>query len=121
MPFVIIDLGPDNVRRAVADGHRAYFGDVTSPEVLEHLALERALELVIAVNDREASARAIRAARRAAPGLRILARSPYDADCEGLRRHGADRVVSAESAAARELTAAVLAECRDGGDREGVE
>jgi len=51
VPFVILDMNPENVRRAVADGYHAYYGDVTSPDVLEHLAVERALELVIAVTD----------------------------------------------------------------------
>jgi CPA2 family monovalent cation:H+ antiporter-2 len=112
VPFVILDMNPENVRRAAAHGYHSYYGDVTSREVLEHLAIDRASELVIAVNDPEAAIRAIQGARSHAPRLRILARTAYDADRERLRQQGADRVVVAEEAAARELSEQVLIGCK---------
>ena len=123
VPIVVVDLNPENVRRAAAAGHRAFFGDVTSPDVLEHLALEQASELVIAVNDPEAAIRAIRTARHHAPRLRILARCAYALDRERLLRHGADRVVAAEEAAAQELEEQVLIGCgarREDGPGTGI-
>jgi len=106
--FVIVDLNPENVRRATANGHRAYYGDVTSHEVLAHLAVDRARELVIAVNDPEAAVRAIRTARNQAPQVCILARTAYAVDRERLHQHGADLVVVAEAVTARELSEQVL-------------
>jgi CPA2 family monovalent cation:H+ antiporter-2 len=110
--FVIVDLNPANVRRATADGHHAYYGDVTSSEVLEHLDIDRALGLVIAINDHQAAVRTIKAARGLAPQLRILARTTYAAEKEGLIRLGADQVVVNESTAAEELSRQVLRNCR---------
>lgn len=110
-PLVVVDLNPANVQQAAADGHPAYFGDVTSSEVLEHLDMGRALGLVLAVNDSRASARAIKSARALAPGVRILARATYAVESEGLLKLGADDVVVTEETAALELGRRVLARC----------
>ncbi len=109
--LAIVDMNPDNVRKAVQEGLHAYFGDVTSHEVLEHLAVDKAKGLVIAVNDPEAAARAIRTARQQAPQLTILVRTAYAADKERLTQNGANCVVVAEEAAAKELSEQVLGRC----------
>ena len=114
IPLVVLDLGPEHVRRASEAGHGAYFGDVTSEEVLAHLSLKKARRLVVAINDTEASVRAIRAARHLAPGVPILARSTFASDSERLLAAGADQVVAAEEAAAHELESRVLAGCASG-------
>ena len=62
--YVIADLNTENVRDATRRVEPAYFGDVTSPEVLEHLGVADASELIVAINDPDATVRAVRAARR---------------------------------------------------------
>lgn len=109
--FVIVDINPHNVRRAVAEGHNAFYGDVTSAEVLEHLDIQHARGLVLAVNDTGATRRAVRAARQQAPGVNILARALYAGDGEELVALGANQVVINEETAARELGKVVLATC----------
>lgn len=122
---VVLDLNPENVRRAAADGFVACFGDVTSEEVLEQLGIHRARALVVSVNDTDAALRGVRNARRLSPGLRIVGRTTYASDADRLRTAGADIVVAAESAAAADLRETVLAECgarpedgRFGSDRD---
>lgn len=110
-PLAVVDLNPANVQQATADGHPAYFGDVTSSEVLEHLDIGRAQGLVLAINDGRAATLAIKAARALAPGVRILARTAYAVESEDLLKLGADDVVVTEETAARELGRRVLAEC----------
>lgn len=109
--YVVVDLNPDNVRRASRRGEPAFYGDVTSPEVLKELGIERARLLVVAINDPGAAERAIRAARGLAPELQILVRTQYDADIPGLRRAGATQVVSAEKTAAVMLRRLVRSRC----------
>ena len=108
VPFVIVDLNPANVRRAVSEGKPAYFGDVTSREVLELLGAAHARDLVIVINDPGAAERAVKAACRACPELHILVRSRYLADVEGLLAAGASKVIPAELEAAVEVTSDVL-------------
>lgn len=116
--YVVLDLNPDNVRTALDAGEPAYFGDVTSEEVLLHVGADRAREVVIAVNDPNAAERAVRAVRRAAPRVPILVRARYIADTDGLLVAGATEVVPAEIEAAVEIAARVLR--RHGVDREAL-
>ncbi|MGD9548227.1 MAG: cation:proton antiporter [Candidatus Krumholzibacteriia bacterium] len=113
LPFLIIDINPENIHRAMQVGHTAFFGDVTSGEVLEHVAIGRARGLVLAVNDPDAAIRSIRAVREHAPHVRIIARTAYEADRVRLLGQGANKVVVAEAAAARELGEVVVEACAE--------
>jgi CPA2 family monovalent cation:H+ antiporter-2 len=117
---IVVDLNTENVRDAARQGEPACFGDVTSAEVLEHLGVAQASELVIAINDPDATARATGAARLAAPVLRITVRTAYDADVKRLEEAGATHVVAAEAAAADAIIDRVLGNIGDGqGDQSG--
>lgn len=116
--YLMIDLNAENVRAATAAGHPAYLGDAANAEVLEQVAIERATDFVIAVNDPNAERRAVRTARHLSPGLHILARTRYIADVPTLRADGADEVVVAELETAVQLLERVCT--RHGVDRAAV-
>jgi CPA2 family monovalent cation:H+ antiporter-2 len=109
VPYLVLDMNPENVRRAQAAHDAAFFGDVTSPEVLEAVGAHHAKELVLVINDPDAAARAVRAARREAPQLHIVVRTNYIAEVGPLKAAGADAVISAELEAAGEMGTYVLA------------
>jgi CPA2 family monovalent cation:H+ antiporter-2 len=109
IPHVVVDLNPTSVRQARAAGCRAFYGDVTSAAVLEHVGADTARSAVIAINDPLAAERAVRALRSLAPRLHILVRARYLADIEDLLAAGASEVVTAELEAAVEVTGRVLA------------
>ena len=106
--YILVDLNPKNVRLASAAGHPAVFGDVTSPEVLEHLNLEQATDLVLVINDPRAVERAVRTARSLAPNLRIFTRTRYAAEVDALKSAGADVVVAEEVEAGAKLARLVM-------------
>lgn len=108
IPYVIVDLNVDNVNRAGRDGHDAFFGDVTSPEVLEYLGITRARELVLLINDPGAVEYAITAARRLAAGLHIIVRTNYLLDLQPLVAAGANEVIPAEREAAVQVISGLL-------------
>jgi len=112
IPFVVVDLNAENVRRAIQQTMPAYFGDVTSPEVLEALGARHARELVVVINDADACERAIRAARSVAPDLPIVVRALYAIDVGRLVRAGATEVVTSELEASVEVTRRVLSRHR---------
>ena len=111
--YIIVDMNSENVREADQAGEPACFGDVTSVEVLEHLGAAEAGELVIAINDPDATVRATKAARQAAPDLRITVRTTFDADVERIKKAGATQVVAAEAAAADAIIHRVLQNIND--------
>ncbi|MBN2799751.1 MAG: cation:proton antiporter [Deltaproteobacteria bacterium] len=108
LPWLVVDLNPGNLAHARRDGALAIYGDITSPEVLEHLHLERAGALVLTISDYSANLRAVQAARRVSAEVPIEVRALYAADIEALRQAGATEVFSAEIATAIEMVASIL-------------
>ena len=111
VPYIIVDINPENIRSALQRNEPAYFGDVTSAEVLESLGVSHARDLVLVINDVDAAIRSIKAAKRLAPALPVFVRVFYVADVERVVRAGATEVVSAEIEAAAEVTHRVLERC----------
>ena len=111
LPYLIIELNPANVRRAIEKGDLAYYGDITSPVVLEHLGIARARELVLVINDPQANMRAIKAARLLAPDLHITARANYLLDVKYLLEAGANEVIPAELEASVAITSRIIKRC----------
>ncbi|MCG8556752.1 MAG: cation:proton antiporter [Proteobacteria bacterium] len=108
IPFVIADVNPKNVHLARSRNEPAYFGDVTSAEVLDFLGASRAREIVLLVNDPGAAERAIAAVRQVAPKVHLVVRSRYLADVRPLLAAGASEVIAAELEAAVEVAAHML-------------
>lgn len=108
VPYLIGELNIDNVKKARSEGRRAYFGDITSPEVLHKLGIEKAREFVVVINDPTALEKAIRSAREIAPDTYIIARTRYLLDTVPLLEAGANLVVPAEREAAAEVASTVL-------------
>jgi CPA2 family monovalent cation:H+ antiporter-2 len=109
---VVVDLNPENVRRALQHGSPAYFGDVTSAEVLQALGVEHARELVVVINDAGAAERAISETRRLVPALPVIARTQYVVDVERLVGAGATEVVAAELQTSVVMTRLILDRCQ---------
>ncbi len=117
IPNVIVDINIANVRTASQSGYQAFFGDVTSHEVLVQMGATRAKELILVINDPSAAERAVRIARSLAPDLYIIVRTYFLLDIEPLLAAGADEVVAAERTAAVEVTSRVLKRHRIDSDR----
>jgi CPA2 family monovalent cation:H+ antiporter-2 len=110
--YVIVDINPENVRRAIEHGEPAYFGDVTSSEVLEALGIKHARGLVLVINDIGATKRAISETRRLVPSLPVVVRTLYAVEIERLVKAGATEVIAAELEASVTMTRLVLDRCR---------
>lgn len=108
IPYVVVDMNVENVRKAMREGAHAFFGDVTNQDVLEKLGACEASELTLLVNDPGAAEHAARVARKLAPDLHIVARTHYLVDIDPILSAGADHVVPAEREAAVEIASVVL-------------
>lgn len=108
IPYAIIDIDAERVRRAKARGEPAHFGDVAAPGILERAAVARARHVVLVINDPDAARRAVSAIRQAAPGVPITVRSRYLAEVPDLEKAGATDVVVQEFEATVEIIARVL-------------
>ena len=108
VPYCILELNGETVRRMRAKGEPIYYGDVASQEVLKHLGIQHARSLVIAISDPASIRRATRLARDLNPHLSILVRTRYEVEIDELYRLGANEVIAEEFETSIELFARVL-------------
>jgi monovalent cation:H+ antiporter-2, CPA2 family len=108
VPYLVLELNADAVRKAAAEGQPIYYGDVTNEEALHHARAAEARAAVILINDREAAARAVDTLRRVAPSVPILLRTRYLSTGPQLIARGASDVVFEEVEAGVEMLGRVL-------------
>ena len=90
---VVIDNDLQTVQMMRKFGFRGFFGDPSRPDVLKAAGLADAKILVVAVDDRKASAALVRYARRERPDLHIIARAHDRVHVYELFDAGADDIV----------------------------
>lgn len=110
IPYRIVELNAEGVREARAEGEPIAYGDATRREVLHHAKIERARVLVIAISDPAAGRHIVHNARQLNPKIRIVIRTRYMSELEGLFRLGADQVIPEEFETSLEIFARVLEE-----------
>lgn len=108
--YVVLELNPETVRQARKRGEPVYYGDCTRPAVLEHVGLDSARQLVVAISDPASTRRAVEAARRSNPTLHIIVRTRYLSEVQELRLLGANVIIPEEFETSVEIFAQVLRE-----------
>jgi CPA2 family monovalent cation:H+ antiporter-2 len=108
LPHVVIELDPHVVAEARRRGEVMYYGDITSPEILERAGIHRARALVLLISDPEGAQRAVSAARRLSPDVPILVKVPRLKDIGDLHERGASDIVAGEFETALEAVTRVL-------------
>lgn len=108
--LVALDVRPDTVARARADGWNVYLGDGGRAEVLEKARVRSAMLVVVTVDDPLSGEAMVRGTRELQPSVMILARA-QDADhAHTLYEAGANFVVPDAIEAALQMSARALHE-----------
>ena len=108
IPYVVIELNGETVRRAAAAGEPILYGDAARREILEHAGAARAAAVVFVITDAAAVRRAVAITRQLNPAVEIIVRTRLVQEIEDLRRLGASQVVAEEFEAAIEIFTRVL-------------
>ena len=108
IPFVAIDLDAQHLAVARTLHARLIVGDATHPQVLEAAGLARARLAVIALDDSEATRRAVARCRRIAPDTRLVVRTSFLSEVEQLFDLGVRQVVPQELEASVEVLVRAL-------------
>jgi len=108
IPYVIIEMNPEVVRKERTKGEAIYYGDATQDAVLQHASIKDARIVVVAISYPAATRRIIEASRRLNPKVCIIARTPYLQELKPLYKLGADEVISEEFEASVEIFSRVL-------------
>ncbi|MGC9045708.1 MAG: cation:proton antiporter [Thermodesulfovibrio sp.] len=108
IPYVILELNPDTVRKMKKKGEPIYYGDGTSPEILHKLGIHRAKILVIAISDPVSTRKIVQIAKTLNQKIHTIVRTRFITEIEELTKLGADEVIPEEFETSLEIFARVL-------------
>ncbi len=108
VPVVGLDPSAERVARARRRGLPFFFGEVTRPDILEDVRVERARAMVLALDDQRGMCQAAGLLRYLFPELPLLVRVIEEEDCEIYRELGVTLVVPEIVATGRLLADATL-------------
>jgi CPA2 family monovalent cation:H+ antiporter-2 len=109
IPYVIIEMNPETVRKEKKVGETIIYGDATHEAVLEHVGIEGARVMVVVISDPTATRRITAVAKRLNPKIHIIARTRFFAESTPLYDLGANEVIAEEYETSLEIFARVLA------------
>lgn len=109
---VAIDINMERIREAKKEGHRAYYGDASHPEILKKMGVEKAKMVVVAISDPISTRRIVRGAREINPAVTVVVRTRYTKEVEDLYKLGANQVIPEEFETSVEIFARVLKDYR---------
>jgi CPA2 family monovalent cation:H+ antiporter-2 len=93
IPYMALDLDPDRVNGALAQGDHVAFGDAARLQSLMAVGLARASAVVVTYLDNASSLRVVALAREHAPKVPVVVRTKDDRDLEKFQAAGATEVV----------------------------
>ncbi len=108
IPYVIIEMNPEVVRRERAEGEPIYYGDATQEAVLQHARIKGARVIVIVINDPTSTRRVTQLARRMNPKVHIIVRTRFLREMGPLYELGANEVIPEEFETSVEIFSRVL-------------
>lgn len=117
----LIDLSPVNLHPFAQQGFATRAGDARDPDTLRHAGVEQCRLVVVTVPDDSIARQVVLTIRESNAECTILVRCRYLGNAAGIRRAGADAVVSEESVATiamLELVEQVRRDPASTGDRQ---
>jgi CPA2 family monovalent cation:H+ antiporter-2 len=108
IPYLIIEMNPDTVRREQENGEHIIFGSADQAAVLEYAGIAAARVLVIAIADPASTRQVTVVARKANQDIYIIARTRYLQEVQPLYDLGADEVIPEEFETSVEIFTRVL-------------
>lgn len=109
---LVVDVNMERIKTAKREGHRAYYGDTSHPEIMRKMGVARAKMVVVAISDPISTRRIVKVARDQNSAVTILVRTRYIAEVEELHRLGANQVIPEEFETSVEIFARVLKDYR---------
>jgi voltage-gated potassium channel len=108
VPFVVVDISPERVERALLSGMLAVAADSTRDETLHQVGIERARGLVAALATDADNLFVLLSAKGLNPGIYVATRAAEEGAEEKMRRAGADAVFAPYSITGHRLAQSLL-------------
>ena len=108
IPFVVVDINPESLQRAAAEGFTVMNGNAADVGTLQAACIERARGLVTAVDDDADNIYVTLSARVLKPDLFIVARANAQDAERKIRLAGANRVISPYTIGGRRMASLAM-------------
>lgn len=108
IPYVVIELEPSAYQKARKNNEPVIFGDASDEVILQHVKIQEARVVVIAIADPEATKKIITEIRQYTRTAYIIVRTRYIREIEQTLRLGADQVIPEEFETSIEIFTRVL-------------
>ncbi len=108
IPYVIIELNPETIRRERALGEPIIYGDATGDSILSHVQVHKARVIVVAISDPAATKKIISNIRSISNKVYIIIRTRFILEMEENLRLGANEVIPEEFETSIEIFTRVL-------------
>ncbi len=108
IPYIIIEMNAETVKNEKANGENIVYGDGINRHLLEHVNIETARVVVIAISDPTAINKILAAIRQINQTVHIIVRTRFLAQTEEHINLGADEVVPEEFETSIEIFSRVL-------------
>ncbi len=109
IPYMIIEMSPDTVKRERQKGEPIFYGDAIHEEVLRHAGIEEATVVVIAINDLAATREITENVRKLSGKAHLIVRTRFLKEMQALYEIGANEVIPEEFETSVEIFSRVLA------------
>jgi CPA2 family monovalent cation:H+ antiporter-2 len=106
--YVIVELDPEAIAKARDQGEPVIYGDATDAIILQHVAVQHARVVVVAISAPESTHKIIRGIRDFTETAYIIVRTRYTREIEENLKHGADEVIPEEFETSIEIFTRVL-------------
>jgi CPA2 family monovalent cation:H+ antiporter-2 len=93
IPFIALDVDPQRIAEARAQGINVVFGNADRPEVLQAAGVARARAVVVTYPDARSAERVLHIVRSTRPEIPIVVRTSDDKDVARLKSAGATEVI----------------------------
>jgi CPA2 family monovalent cation:H+ antiporter-2 len=108
IPYAIIEINANTVKKEKALGEPIHYGDATHPFILEHLKVYRARVAVVAISDNTATKAVVSSIRAICPTVHIIVRTRFVLEAETHYRLGANEVIPEEFETSVEIFARLM-------------
>ncbi len=103
LPFVVVDLDPNRIKRAMELGHDAVDGDATQSKILKQAGIEHAKAIAIVMDNDAKNLFTVLTARNLNRKIFIATRANDEFVREKLVEAGADYIVMPQRSASKEI------------------
>ena len=108
IPYVVIELNPEKIKKGKESGEKMIYGDITKEEILIHAGIKHARVIVFAISDPHSTKAALKISKANNSTIKAIVRTRYVNEIDELIKLGADEIIPEEFETSLQIFSKVL-------------